>query len=314
MNEIISVCVVSYNAELTVLETLNSIKNQTYGCSNIELVIADDASKDGTVKIIEEWLQENGKIFHGSIFIKHTVNIGITKNLNSAWKKSQSRWVKTIAADDILLPSCLESNITFAASNDIKSVIFSKMRCFSTNGTNGTNARTEMEIYPSPYQQKILTGGREQQYRYLVSSGGFAVAPSSFIYRDLLIKLNYGDERFPMIEDAPMWIKVLEHGESLYFMDEVTVLYRKSNSVSQSVNLLFNINHILQQFSVEVILNNCKCTLVTKLRKYFYMAIVLFIFTMFEAKPNLFSKLLYRLALLCKPYWLANRLSMKNKM
>ncbi|MFY7734922.1 MAG: glycosyltransferase, partial [Bacteroidia bacterium] len=50
MEKLVSVPVVTYNAAEFVLETLESIFNQTY--QNIELIVSDDCSKDNTVEIV----------------------------------------------------------------------------------------------------------------------------------------------------------------------------------------------------------------------------------------------------------------------
>ena len=51
---LVSVPVITYNSAKFVLETLESIKAQTY--QNIELVISDDCSTDNTVQICRDWV------------------------------------------------------------------------------------------------------------------------------------------------------------------------------------------------------------------------------------------------------------------
>ena len=58
MNDLVSVIVVSYNSEKTIIETLDSILMQTY--KNIEIVVSDDKSSDRTISIVKEWMQKNG--------------------------------------------------------------------------------------------------------------------------------------------------------------------------------------------------------------------------------------------------------------
>ena len=50
--ELVSVLVISYNSEQYIIETLDSIKNQTY--ERIQLVISDDGSRDQTMQIAKE--------------------------------------------------------------------------------------------------------------------------------------------------------------------------------------------------------------------------------------------------------------------
>ena len=51
---LVSVVVITYNSEKYILETLESIKTQSY--KNLELIISDDCSKDDTVMICRDWL------------------------------------------------------------------------------------------------------------------------------------------------------------------------------------------------------------------------------------------------------------------
>jgi teichuronic acid biosynthesis glycosyltransferase TuaG len=46
----VSICIPAYNAEKYILETLNSVKNQTF--KNWEIVVVEDASQDNTKDIV----------------------------------------------------------------------------------------------------------------------------------------------------------------------------------------------------------------------------------------------------------------------
>ena len=60
-NPLVSVVVVTYNDSAFIIETLESIKKQTY--SNIELIVSDDGSNDDTVKLVKEWVRFNSYSF-----------------------------------------------------------------------------------------------------------------------------------------------------------------------------------------------------------------------------------------------------------
>ena len=51
---LVSVVVITYNSAKFVIETLESVKSQTY--KNIELIISDDCSTDDTVERCRLWL------------------------------------------------------------------------------------------------------------------------------------------------------------------------------------------------------------------------------------------------------------------
>lgn len=95
---LVTVIAACYNQEKFVVESLESIKAQTY--PNIEIIIWDDCSKDNSVKVIEDWIEKNNIDCR---FIKHTQNKGICKSLNEAISYANGKYFQMIALDDILL-------------------------------------------------------------------------------------------------------------------------------------------------------------------------------------------------------------------
>ena len=99
---LVSVCVVTYNSEKTIRETLDSILAQTY--PRLELIVSDDRSTDQTVRICQDWLEENRERFQNTELIVRDQNGGVARNLNTAIQAAAGEWVKPIAGDDLLMP------------------------------------------------------------------------------------------------------------------------------------------------------------------------------------------------------------------
>ena len=88
---LISVITVSYNAVSTIEDTILSVINQTY--PNIEYIIIDGGSADGTVDIIEKyvdrisyWVSEPDK--------------GIYDAMNKGLKVANGDWAIFMGSDD----------------------------------------------------------------------------------------------------------------------------------------------------------------------------------------------------------------------
>ncbi|HGN0242052.1 glycosyltransferase family 2 protein [Proteus mirabilis] len=299
--EKVSICVITYNSSNTILSTLNSILCQDYGTENIELIISDDGSKDNTCTIIEEWSKYYSTIFYKFILIKNNINSGISFNVNQAWKSTNCNWIKTIAGDDILDEKCITSNIMFINNNSEVKILFSKMQSFYEKN----NVKLYQDIYPKDTNILFFKKTASEQFEYLLTKS-FNIAPSSFIHKDILIDVDYADERFKCIEDLPLWLKITKKGYRLHFNPQLTVYYRISDSLSNSVTRFININ-----FHKEILLLHKKIIKpnIKGLNRIYYFDKIfelksnLIIAKMTKNKKNKTSYILNKLISLFRPRW-----------
>ena len=236
---IVSVAVLSYNAEATIEETLNSVLSQDHGASNIELIISDDGSTDGSGATIGKWLEKNGDQFHKARAILNELNGGVSRNCNVAWKACSGEWIKTIGADDILLEDCLSAYVDYVAQRSDCDVVFSKMKWFG-----GID-----RVTPEPSQLAFFDLPAAQQHRAL-RFGSFNFAPTSFIRRSALASVGYADEKFRNIEDLPLWLKLTRRGHKLFFLDKIMVHYRVAHSISKSSSRFVNMPFLLDLIEI----------------------------------------------------------------
>lgn len=233
---LVSIQVLSYNSEDTIVETLDSIKNQTY--QNLELIVSDDCSQDKTIEIAKVWIEENAWRFTNVNFLTIDHNTGIPANLNRALKASHGEWSKDIAADDILLPNCIEACVNFISSNKEINWVVGKSRVFR-DIFNDTNLVEDSFLYPAE-KIKVLSSNLETQRRSILKNnfiGGVAV----FLRTQMLKDLGGYNEQYTLLEDWPMCKKILFAGHRCFFLDEYITGYRiNDNSVSIGTNKLFN--------------------------------------------------------------------------
>jgi len=218
---LVSIIIITYNSSKYILETLESAKNQTY--KNIELIISDDCSIDDTISICQNWKDQNEEFFTKISIIESKVNTGVAPNCNRGLKKAMGEWVKFIAGDDILLENCISSNIAFTNQfND--SFFFSKLQFTHENNSLKNHFELGYRRFNS----------NEDQLKILLNSNCLPAA-SSFIKRKSILALGGYDERYPMVEDYPLWVKVAKEKNNIRFLDVETVIYRiHSDTLSQS--------------------------------------------------------------------------------
>src|SRR5437762_2913332 len=108
---LVSIILLSYNYSRFVLETLESVKAQTYAAT--QLIVVDDCSSDDSVATISHWLHENRML---GTFIRHSKNQGICKSLNDALQVANGKYVSMVASDDVLLPDKIARQVEIMES------------------------------------------------------------------------------------------------------------------------------------------------------------------------------------------------------
>ncbi len=246
---LVSIIVVTYNSSKYVLETLESAKLQTY--QNIELIITDDSSQDNTIEICNNWLLDNKERFVRTELLTVNKNSGISGNCNRGLKKSRGEWLKFIAGDDLLLINCIQDNIQYSINKSC-SFILSKVKL-----SKPTDYRF-ITIFDRGYKL-----GREKNQVKELLKGNCIPATGMFLKRSTILELNGFDERYPMLEDYPLWVNATMKGYRIEFMDLETTIYRThpegiSQCLNQSNNFFNQLNISENRYKIQIALIQLK--------------------------------------------------------
>lgn len=109
----VSVVLCTYNGAEYLREQVDSILEQTYPIH--ELIIQDDGSTDGTLKIAREYEAVNS---HVHVF-ENDKNIGFNENFHTACLKATGDFVAISDQDDIWYPTKIEKQVAAIGSHDI---------------------------------------------------------------------------------------------------------------------------------------------------------------------------------------------------
>lgn len=128
---LVSVIMPVYNAAPYLRQAIQSILDQTY--QNWELIIIDDASTDGSWKIIEQYkLKARGKLF--AYRLDENVNAGGDTAANIAYYYASGEYIARMDADDIAHPKRLEQQVAFLQKNPQITVVGSNAVVIDKNG------------------------------------------------------------------------------------------------------------------------------------------------------------------------------------
>lgn len=109
----VSILVISYNQEKYIREALESALEQDY--LNLEVVVADDASRDGTQAIIRELAQ---RYPHRLKPIFNPQNVGITANSNIGLVHCTGELIAFMGGDDVLLPGKISRQVAWFTAEE----------------------------------------------------------------------------------------------------------------------------------------------------------------------------------------------------
>lgn len=226
---LVSVLVITYNSAHFVIETLNSVRDQTY--RNIELIISDDGSTDSTLDLCHQWLKDNEGSFVKASLITTVQNTGTAGNCNRAFKHANGKWIKFFGADDILMPDAIQNYISFVEGTD-KNIVIAEAIHFSGDLCEKQFTYERIALEKVVFSESISSN---MQYRIL-SKIFIGSGPTAFFSRECIQTVGAFDERFPLQEDYPLYIRLTKAGYKIHLMPVDTVYKRvHSGSVSHSM-------------------------------------------------------------------------------
>lgn len=225
-NPLVTVVCLCFNHEKFIIECLNSVLNQLY--SPIQLIIVDDFSTDNSKKVIETWLQKNPEIE----FIINDSNLGITQSFNKGLKLAKGEYIIDLAADDVLLPNCVNAQINTFQNTPLKNlgVVYGNAEIIRENGSFDSYfflVNDQKKVI-----QKRITG---DIYENVLSDFYSICSVSSMIKKSVLDNLDGYDESLEY-EDLDFWIRASRIYE-FDFIDEPIIQKRiVINSLASNFN------------------------------------------------------------------------------
>ncbi len=233
MNEaMVSIVVPVYNAAKFIMDTILSVKSQTY--RDWELILVDDGSTDDSLTIMREMAEELNTDRERVIVLELPGNQKAAQARNAGVVKAQGRYLAFLDADDLWDPEKLTKQLAMMRELDC---------AFSFTGY-------EFADEDGIGVQKIVHVPQKINYRKAVKNTTIFTSTVMFD----LQKLSKEDIEMPQVpsEDTATWWKVLKKIPYAYGLDEDLTLYRrggttlssnKLEAVKRTWNLYRNVEH-----------------------------------------------------------------------
>lgn len=227
MIPLVSIAIVTYNQKIYLEECIESILDQDY--SNIEIIVADDGSTDGTHEMLHDYNQK-----HRGLFVLHLAvkNLGITKNHNVAHFSCNGKYIAWMGGDDLMLPGKLSKQVAFMEANPECTLLYHNLDVFYSDGNQDS------------YLLNSKKNAKEGDIKTMIKYGSFNGGCSTMLRRSRAPQYGF-DERLPIASDWMYWVDALGNGGEIRFLDEVLGRYRRhANNVTSQNNYNAYIDHL----------------------------------------------------------------------
>lgn len=130
----VTILIPVYNREKLIMETLNAAVSQTY--KNIEIIVVDNKSTDGTYKLITEFSK-----LHSTVKVyQNEENVGPVRNWRRCLDYATGEYVKILWSDDLIAPTFLEKTLPLLAEHKEVGFVFTGTEIFTDNPGQGAKA------------------------------------------------------------------------------------------------------------------------------------------------------------------------------
>jgi glycosyltransferase involved in cell wall biosynthesis len=191
----VTVVIPAYNAQEWIKYALESVFAHPYPYPFMEVIIVDDGSVDDTRSVSFNLLKQRETPFQ----IKEVINnAGPSHARNIGWQSSQSEWIQFLDADDLLHPEKIVLQSKCAVQADSKvAVIYSPWQRIAMVS----------DIWQPVFEVVSPVIGQDALVD-LLKSKNFLQLGSTLIRRSWLERVGGFDERYRLIEDVHLLLRI----------------------------------------------------------------------------------------------------------
>lgn len=215
----VSIITVVFNNCKTIKEAISSVQNQNY--SNLEHIIVDGGSTDGTVDIIRKLIDKN------SVFVSEKDN-GLYDALNKGIKLATGNVIGILHSDDVFNSNEVISDIVYAfTKNNVDSVYADLVYV--------NRQKTEKVV-------RNWVSGDFSKRKFLL--GWMPPHPTFFVKREIFIRYGSYDTEFKSAADYELMLRFLyKYNITTYYLPKTLVRMRLGGESNKSIKNRLKANH-----------------------------------------------------------------------
>ena len=214
MEPTVTVIIPAFNRVNYIDKTIQSVLDQTY--SNIQLIVVDDGSADGTFEKIKLYKDKLLLLTH-----KNHINKGQSSAINLGLKHTNGKYIAILDSDDYWDPKKLKIQVSYLEANDGIGLIYS----------NGYAVDANDNILYSIYSDTHI----EHNDPNKVLLDCYILLPqNSLVRKEVYDKLPNGfNENYRAAQDHDMLIRISEKTQFAYLNDYLFFYRVHEDSISK---------------------------------------------------------------------------------
>jgi hypothetical protein len=234
----ISVVIVNWNAKDYLAKCLNSLRSKSKNGFNIEILVVDNHSSDGSVKMIKDEYPE-------VVIIENKKNIGFGKANNQAIRKSKGDFILLLNPDTVIKTNAIEMLISYLKNNNHCGAVGPKIKnddgtvqyeCARRYPTPWTQFTVETTLYKRFPKSHIFGSYLMTYWNHLNSREVECISGACMmIRRRALDEVGLFDESFFMYgEDVDLCQRIRGAKYKIWYLAEAEIIHHQGKSSEQT--------------------------------------------------------------------------------
>ena len=207
----VSVLLAVYNAEKYVETAVRSVLSQTY--RDLELVLVDDGSSDGSVPILQRLAAEDDRI---RLFVRP--NKGIPATANEMLALARGRYLSLMDHDDIKLPDCIAREVEYLEAHPECAAVGALSSYIDEAGRITKVKRDHSVLLTKVTKRNGHLSGFPPDIPSIAN-------PSALVRAEAMQKAGCYRLNMPYAHDTDLWFRLSRIGE-IHRLNEVLLHYR----------------------------------------------------------------------------------------
>lgn len=213
---LVSLLIPTFNRADYLGQALDSALAQDY--PHLEIIVHDDASTDYTPEVLSGYHDPRLRI------IQTKDNHGMIGGWNYIVKQARGKYIKFLASDDLLAPTCVTRLVASAIAHSQAALITCQRRFIDGEGR---------VVKTMGFARKnIVVNGREHAHWILTTLRQNLIGePTAVLYpRALVKKAGEYDPQFSQFADFEYWIRLLQFGDLVYLHEPLCSFRQHASS------------------------------------------------------------------------------------